>query len=154
MFIRAWCYIRALGGEGLRRVSENAILNANYIKSQLKDVLNIPVEGHHLHEIIFNDKNLKELGWDTTKVAKALIDYGIHPPTVHFPLCVKNALMVEPTETESKDELDRFINSIKEIIAKKDASVVYPKRAFREKVDEVKAARELKLKYIYKELNE
>lgn len=151
MFIRAWCYIRALGGEGLRKVSENAILNANYIKSQLKDVLNIPVDGNHLHEVVFNDKNLKESGWDTTKIAKALIDYGIHPPTVHFPLCVKNALMVEPTETESKDEMDRFIFSIKEIISNKDSSVVYPKRAFREKVDEVKAARELKLKYQFKD---
>ena len=151
MFIRAWCYIRALGGEGLRKVSENAILNANYIKSQLKDVLNIPVDGNHLHEVVFNDKNLKESGWDTSKIAKALIDYGIHPPTVHFPLCVKNAFMVEPTETESKDELDRFILSIKEILSSKDSSTVYPKRAFREKVDEVKAARELKLKYHFKD---
>ena len=150
MFVRAWCYIKALGGEGLRKVSENAILNANYIKSQLKDTLNIPVDGNHLHEIVFNDKNLKESGWDTSKIAKALIDYGIHPPTVHFPLCVKNAFMVEPTETESKSELDRFVESVKEIVSKNDPSIVYPKRAFREKVDEVKAARELKLKYHFK----
>lgn len=151
MFVRAWCYIKALGGAGLREVSENAILNANYIKSQLKDVLNIPVEGNHLHEVVFNDKNLKESGWDTSKIAKALIDYGIHPPTVHFPLCVKNAFMVEPTETESKDELDRFIFAVKEIISSKNSLVVYPKKAFREKVDEVKAARELKLKYQFKD---
>lgn len=151
MFVRAWCYIKALGGEGLRSVSENAILNANYIKSQLKDVLNIPVEGYHLHEVVFNDKNLKDSGWDTSKIAKALIDYGMHPPTVHFPLCVKNALMVEPTETESKDELDRFINAVKEIVASNNSAVVFPKRSFREKVDEVKAARELKLTYQFKE---
>ncbi|KAB8038723.1 aminotransferase class V-fold PLP-dependent enzyme [Silvanigrella paludirubra] len=151
MFIRAWCYIKALGGEGLRKVSENAILNANYIKSQLKDVLHIPVDGNHLHEVVFNDKNQKESGWDTSKIAKALIDYGMHPPTVYFPLCVKNALMVEPTETESKDELDRFILSIKEIVTSKDSSVVHPKRAFREKIDEVKAARELKLTYKFKD---
>lgn len=146
MFARAWCYIRALGPNGLRGVSENAILNANYIKSQLSDLLHIPVEGPHLHEIVFNDKNQKELGWDTTKIAKALIDYGMHPPTVHFPLCVKNALMVEPTETETKAEMDRFILAVREIVSK-DPSVVYPKNTFREKVDEVKAAKELKLNY-------
>lgn len=151
MFVRAWCYIKALGGEGLRYVSENAILNANYIKSQLKDVLNIPVDGDHLHEIVFNDKNLKETGWDTSKIAKALIDYGMHPPTVHFPLCVKNALMVEPTETESQAELDRFINAVKEIVSSQNSTIIFPKRSFREKVDEVKAARELKLTYQYKE---
>ncbi|BBH54506.1 aminomethyl-transferring glycine dehydrogenase subunit GcvPB [Fluviispira sanaruensis] len=151
MFIRAWCYIKALGGKGLREVSENAILNANYIKSQLKDILNIPVNGHHLHEIIFNDLNLKENGFDTSKLAKALIDYGMHPPTVYFPLCVKNALMVEPTETESIEELDRFINSVKEIIEQNDSQTIFPKRTFREKVDEVKAARELILKFKFKE---
>jgi glycine dehydrogenase subunit 2 len=146
MFARAWCYIRALGAVGLRNVSENAILNANYIKSQLSDLLHIPVDGPHLHEIVFNDKNQKELGWDTSKMAKALIDYGMHPPTVHFPLCVKNAFMVEPTETETKDEMDRFIHAVREIVTK-DPSVVYPKNTFREKVDEVKAAKELKLNY-------
>lgn len=144
MFVRAWCYIRSLAGDGLRQVSENAILNANYIKSQLKDVLNIPVDGPHLHEVIFNDKNQKDAGFDTTKIAKALIDYGIHPPTVHFPLCVKNALMVEPTETETKQEMDRLIVAIKEIVAS-DPNISYPQNAFREKVDEVKAVRELKL---------
>lgn len=144
MFVRAWCYIRSLAGEGLRQVSENAILNANYIKSQLKDVLNIPVDGAHLHEVVFNDKNQKDTGFDTTKIAKALIDYGIHPPTVHFPLCVKNALMVEPTETETKQEMDRFIAAIKQIVAG-DPNISYPQHAFRAKVDEVKAVRELRL---------
>lgn len=148
MFIRAWCYIRALGSKGLREVSENAILNANYIKSQLKDVYHIPVDGDHLHEVIFNDKNSKESGFDTSKIAKALIDYGMHPPTVHFPLCVKNALMIEPTETETKEEMDRFIRAMKEVL-KQDASIIYPKNVPREKVDEVKAARELNLNYFY-----
>jgi glycine dehydrogenase subunit 2 len=154
MFIRAWAYIRALGDVGLKKVSENAILNANYIKSKLKDVLHIPVDGPHLHEIIFNDKNQKEFGLDTAKIAKSLIDYGIHPPTVYFPLCVKNALMVEPTETETQAELDRFIYSVREILErekslKQDSNApesVYPTRVFREKIDEVKAARELKLR--------
>ena len=146
MIIRAWCYIRSLGGEGLRQVSENAILNANYIKAKLKDVLHIPVDGQHLHEVVFNDKNQKEKGFDTTKIAKALIDSGIHPPTVHFPLCVKNALMIEPTETETKAEMDRFIEAIKEIILQ-DASPNYPQHAFRNKIDEVKAVRDLRLTF-------
>lgn len=148
MFVRAWCYIRALGGNGLRSVSENAILNANYIKSQLSDLLHIPVNGPHLHEVVFNDKNQKESGWDTTKIAKALIDYGMHPPTVHFPLCVKNALMVEPTETETKAEMDRFVQAVREIVSL-DPSAAYPTKTFRRKVDEVKAAKELKLNHFH-----
>jgi glycine dehydrogenase subunit 2 len=146
MFVRAWCYIRALGSDGLREVSENAILNANYIKSQLKDIFHIPVDGHHLHEVIFNDKNQKDLGFDTSKIAKALIEYGIHPPTVHFPLCVKNAIMIEPTETETKTEMDRFIFAMKKILTQ-NPDIVYPKNVVREKIDEVKAARELNLNY-------
>lgn len=150
MFVRAWCYIKSLGAEGLVKVSENAILNANYIKSKLKDILNLPVDGDHLHEVVFNDLNQKNNSLDTTKMAKKIIDYGIHPPTVHFPLCVKNALMVEPTETETKEELDRFINAIKELVNEQDANQVYPKRVFREKIDEVKAARELNLSFFLK----
>lgn len=146
MFIRAWCYIRSLGAQGLKEVSENAILNANYIKSQLQDILHIPVDGKHLHEIIFNDKNQKESGWDTSKIAKALIDYGIHPPTVHFPLCVKNALMVEPTETETRAEMDRFILAVREILTN-SAATLHPQNVARTKIDEVKAAKELKLNY-------
>lgn len=146
MFVRAWCYIRALGAEGLRQVSENAILNANYIKSQLKDTFHIPVDGNHLHEVIFNDKDLKDTGFDTSKIAKALIEYGIHPPTVHFPLCVKNAMMIEPTETETKEEMDRFISAMKQILTQ-DPNISYPKNVVREKIDEVKAARELNLNY-------
>ena len=145
MFIRAWCYIRALGGEGLRSVSDNAILNANYLKSQFRGVLNLPVEAPSLHEVVFNDKFQKDIGLDTTKIAKRLIDYGMHPPTVHFPLCVKNALMMEPTETESIGEMDRFVAAFKEVLANPNVEIA-PSRVPREKVDETKAARELKLK--------
>jgi glycine dehydrogenase subunit 2 len=145
MFIRAWCYIRALGGSGLRAVSENAILNANYLKSQLRDVLHLPVEAPSLHEVVFNDKNQRDSGLDTTKIAKRLIDYGMHPPTVHFPLCVKNALMMEPTETESISEMNRFVSAFKEVLENPDVANA-PTRVPREKVDETKAARELILK--------
>lgn len=146
MFVRAWCYIRALGAPGLRAVSEDAILNANYIKSQLKDLYHIPVDGPHLHEIVFSDKNTKENGFDTSKIAKALIDKGIHPPTVHFPLCVKNALMIEPTETETRTEMDRFVHAMR-TIPTQDAQESYPLNAVRRRIDEVKAARDLNLNW-------
>jgi glycine dehydrogenase subunit 2 len=150
MFIRAWCYIRALGGEGLRRVSEDAILNANYLRSQLKDVLNLPVNAPTLHEVVFNDRFQREAGsaLDTTKIAKRLIDYGMHPPTVHFPLCVRNAIMIEPTETESLREMDRLVGALKEVLANPNVEKA-PVRVPREKVDETKAARELKLRHVW-----
>jgi glycine dehydrogenase subunit 2 len=151
MFARAWCYIRALGGEGLLQVSQNAILNANYIRAKLKPLLHLPIDSPTLHEVVFNDRNARESGLDTTKIAKRLIDYGMHPPTVHFPLCVKNAIMIEPTETESKDELDRFISAMQEIIENPAPELAAPQRVFREKVDETKAARELKLRYDFKD---
>lgn len=150
MFIRAWCYIRALGGEGLRAVSENAILNANYMRSQLKDVLHMPVDAPSLHEVVFNDRNQRDQNLDTTKIAKRLIDYGMHPMTVHFPLCVKSAIMIEPTETESRSEMDRFVSAVKEILSSPDQDIA-PVRVFREKVDETKAARELRLTYSFKD---
>jgi glycine dehydrogenase subunit 2 len=146
MFSRAWCYIRALGGDGLRAVSENAILNANYIRSQLKDTFHMPVDAPTLHEVVFNDKNQRDSGLETTKIAKRLIDYGMHPPTVHFPLCVRNAIMIEPTETESRAEMDRFVGAVKEVIANPGVEKA-PIRVHRERVDETKAARELKLRY-------
>lgn len=149
MFIRAWCYIRALGGQGLRRVSEDAILNANYLRSQLKEVFNMPVNAPTLHEVVFNDRNQRESGLDTTKIAKRLIDYGMHPPTVHFPLCVRNAIMIEPTETETRREMDRFVGAIKEVLASPDVEQA-PVRVPRERVDETKAARELKLRHVFR----
>jgi len=146
MFARAWCYIRALGGDGLRQVSENAILNANYIRAQLKGSLHIPVNAPTLHEVVFNDKLQRDSGLDTTKIAKRLIDYGMHPPTVHFPLCVRGAIMIEPTETESLSEMDRFVGAMKDVLASPGVERA-PVRVPRERVDETKAARELKLRH-------
>jgi glycine dehydrogenase subunit 2 len=148
MFIRAWCYIRALGAKGLRQVSDDAILNANYLRSQLKDVLNLPLSAPTLHEVVFNDRNQRETGLDTTKIAKRLIDYGLHPPTIHFPLCVRNAIMIEPTETESRREMDRLVGAIKEVLSTPEIEKA-PVRVPRERVDETKAARELKLRYTF-----
>lgn len=144
--VRAWCYIRAMGADGLRRASEDAILNANYLKARLSEYLEIPMGHAHLHEVVFNDKRQRESGLDTTILAKRLIDYGVHPPTMHFPLLVKNAIMIEPTETEELSELDRFIEAIVDVV-RAESHPAAPTRVFREKIDEALAARQLKLRH-------
>lgn len=153
MFIRAWVYIRALGSSGLHAVSENAILNANYLKARLRQRLHLPVDGCNLHEVVFNDKHTREQGLDTNALAKRLIDYGFHPPTVYFPLCVKNALMIEPTESENLRELERFVAAVEEILdlGAHGSHDHVPWRVPRTKVDEVKAARQLRLTHFTQE---
>jgi len=113
ILVRAYAYIRSLGPQGIRKAAEAAVLNANYIKSRLKDLYHLPYPGPSLHECVFNDRNQHPV--TTMDIAKALIDYGFHPPTVYFPLIVKSALMIEPTETESKETLDLFIAALREI---------------------------------------
>jgi glycine dehydrogenase subunit 2 len=108
VFVKAYTYLLILGQEGVRRVSDIAVLNANYIKSRLRDYYNLPFEGDNMHEVVFSDKTQNEYGIKTMDIAKRLLDYGIHPPTVYFPLVVHGAIMIEPTETESKEELDKF----------------------------------------------
>lgn len=108
VFVKAYTYLLILGREGIRRVSDIAVLNANYIKARLRDYYNVPFEGDNMHEVVFSDKVQNEYGIKTMDIAKRLLDYGIHPPTVYFPLVVHGAIMIEPTETESKEELDRF----------------------------------------------
>ncbi len=151
MFIRAWTYILSHGGKGLKEISENAILNANYIKSKLVDLFPEPFPGDVLHEVVLSDKKIKSLGLSTSDIAKALLDYGIHPPTVHFPLIAKGALMVEPTESEGKDELDRFINAMRDIYARTESGELKPEtsplRTPRQKIDETTAARHPILKW-------
>lgn len=147
MFVRAWVYIRALGGEGLRAVSENAILNANYLKARLQDVLHLPVQGYNLHEVVFNDRLQRDSGLDTSTLAKRILDYGFHPPTVYFPLCVKNAIMMEPTETEPLAELDRFVEAVREIVRNPDIGTDVPQFVPRGRVDETRAARRLRLTF-------
>ncbi len=111
IMIRAWTYIKELGCHGLKRASELAVLNANYIKSKLKPYFNIPYNTDCLHEIIINDKKQKKYDIETKHIAKRLIDYGIHPPTIYFPLIVPNAIMIEPTETENKKSLDKLCDA-------------------------------------------
>jgi glycine dehydrogenase subunit 2 len=112
---KAYAYIRSLGAEGLKEVSENAVLNANYLKEKLKPYYYLPYDRVCMHEVVFSARRQKAKGVRTVDIAKRLLDYGLHPPTVYFPLVVDEALMIEPTETESKQTLDAFIEAMKEI---------------------------------------
>jgi glycine dehydrogenase subunit 2 len=113
--VRAYAYIRRLGAPGLKRVAENAILNANYVRAGLQDLYRLGFPGTPLHEVVFSAVNQKRLGYKASHVAKRLLDFGMHAPTTYFPLIVPEALMVEPTETESKATLDRFIAAMRQI---------------------------------------
>ncbi|MFA7331453.1 MAG: aminomethyl-transferring glycine dehydrogenase subunit GcvPB [Candidatus Delongbacteria bacterium] len=113
--VRAYAYIRRLGARGLRRVSEYAILNANYVRVGLQDLYKVGFEGIPLHEVVFSAINQKRLGYKASHIAKRLLDFGLHAPTTYFPLIVPEALMVEPTETESRATLDRFIAAMRQI---------------------------------------
>jgi glycine dehydrogenase subunit 2 len=115
VLLRAYVYIRTLGPDGIREACQSAVLSANYIKAQLKDHYHLPYPGPSLHECVFNDKEQLKHGVKTLDIAKMLIDHGFHPPTIYFPLIVKGALMVEPTESESKETLDQFIAAMKAI---------------------------------------
>ena len=146
VLVRALSYVLALGGDGLRRMSEVAVLNANYLRHRLKPLLTLATDAPVLHEVVFSDAGLAAHGGLTaTDLAKRLIDYGFHPPTVHFPLTVHGALMIEPTESEPKAELDRFVAAIAAILAEaeRDPELVKsaPHLAPRRRLDEIRAAR-------------
>ncbi len=111
--VKAYAYMRSLGAEGLTRVSEDAVLNANYLQEALKDHYYLAFDRTCMHEFVLSGRDLKrEHGVSTLDVAKALLDHGIHPPTIYFPLIVDEALMIEPTETESREALDQFIEAM------------------------------------------
>ncbi len=114
VLVRAYSYLLSLGPD-LKRVSQLAVLNANYIKESLKDVLHLPYDRPCMHECVFSDKFQKLHKITTLDMAKRLMDYGFHPPTIYFPLVVEGAIMVEPTETESKETIDQFITALREI---------------------------------------
>jgi len=151
MLVRAYTYIREMGAEGLRQVALRAVLNANYIRTQLQEDYFLPFKTVCMHECVFSDKFQQEFGVKTHDIAKRLMDYGYHPPTVYFPLVVPGALMIEPTETESFQTLERFIKSMKEIAreCKEEPEVVReaPHIPKVRRLDEVKAAREPKFVY-------
>ncbi len=149
MLLRAYTYIREMGAEGLKQVSEMAVLNANYIKSRLKDYYHIPYSETCMHECIFSDKRQQENGVKTMDVAKRLMDYGFHPPTVYFPLVVPGAMMVEPTETESKETLDEFCDAMiaiaEECKTNPDKVRAAPHISHWSRLDEVRAVRQPRL---------
>jgi glycine dehydrogenase subunit 2 len=146
MFTRALTYILSHGADGLRQVAEDAVLNANYVLRSLDDVLVAPFgdSGPCMHEALFSDKGFAE-GFSTLDVAKGLIDEGFHPMTVYFPLVVHGAMLVEPTETESKAGLDRFIGSLRSLAERARAGDERlhsaPHFAPRRRLDETLAAR-------------
>ncbi|MDO3409062.1 aminomethyl-transferring glycine dehydrogenase subunit GcvPB [Saccharibacillus sp. CPCC 101409] len=112
ILVRAYAYIRTYGPDGLRRVSECAVLNANYMMARLKDYYEVPFAGPCKHEFVMSGSGLKKHGVRTLDVAKRLLDFGYHPPTIYFPLNVEECIMIEPTETESKETLDGFIDTM------------------------------------------
>ena len=150
--VRAYSYIRTLGDEGIRDVSRDAIINANYILSQLRGYYDLPYDRHCMHEVVFSARNLKNAhNVSALDVAKRLIDYGVHPPTMYFPLIVEEALMVEPTETESKETLDYFIDVMKTIAREAadspDLLHEAPHDTPNTRLDEAKAARRPNLRW-------
>ncbi len=152
VLVRAYTYMRAMGGDGLTKASQMAVLNANYIKQRLKSHYEVAYDDKPcMHEVILSDKKQLKYNIKTLDIAKRLMDYGFHPPTIYFPLIVAGALMIEPTETESKEEVDRFCDAMisiaKECEQTPDIVHQAPHTSPVRRVDEVKAARNLILTY-------
>jgi len=143
LLVRAYAYILRQGGNGLEEVSERAVLNANYLRHRLEGVLDVPFRGVRKHEFVASGARLTEKGIRTVDVAKRLMDFGMHPPTVYFPHLVDEALMIEPTETETKETLDAFADALAQIV-EEDPEVLKsaPHNTAVARVDEVLAARE------------
>lgn len=151
MFVRAYTYIRELGPQGLRDTSGYAVLNANYLRAQLEGTYHLPFTTPVLHEVVFTDKEQKKNDVTAMDIAKRLIDHGIHPPTVYFPLVVPGAMMIEPTETESRETLDMFVGVMRSIAeeAKNAPQVLHdaPTRTYLSRLDETQAARKPVLRW-------
>ena len=154
LMVRAYVYIRMIGKDGFRKVAEHAVVNANYIKSQLKDNYELGYDSPTMHEFVLSAEKQKKRGAKALDIAKRLLDYGMHPPTVYFPLIVKEAMMIEPTETESKEMLDSFINVLKEIDMEIDKNLQYildaPHTTPVGRLDEAGAVRNLDINYFKK----
>jgi glycine dehydrogenase subunit 2 len=147
VLVRAYAYIRGLGGPGLRDASENAVLNANYLLSKLRDDYDLPFDRVCAHEFVLSARRQKrEHEVRALDIAKRLMDHGFHPPTVYFPLLVEEALMVEPTETESRETLDRFAEAMREIAREAaeqpDVLRTAPHTAPVHRLDEVRAVKQ------------
>lgn len=152
MFVRALTYMLSHGADGLRQVADDAVLNANYILASLKDEMSAPFNGPCMHEALFDDRFLANTGVTTLDLAKALLDRGYHPMTMYFPLVVHGALLIEPTETESKETLDAFIATLRDLSQAAKAGDIEqfqqaPRYTPRRRLDETQAARQPVLKW-------
>ena len=150
VLVRAWAYIRSQGPDGLKNVSEMAVLNANYILSQLKDLFPVPMGDRCMHEFVASARGMaREKGVRAMDIAKRLLDYGFHAPTVYFPLIISEALMIEPTETESLQTLDEFIAAMRQIAAEEPGLLhAAPSTTPVNRPDEVQAARNPVLRWL------
>jgi glycine dehydrogenase subunit 2 len=153
MYVRALSYMLSHGSDGMRQASEDAVLNANYIRAGLSDLMSLPFgDKPCMHEVLFDDDWLKDTGITTLDVAKAMIDEGYHPMTMYFPLVVHGAMLIEPTESESKASLDLFVATLRDLAmsAKRgetDRFAGAPYHAPRRRLDETRAARSPVLKW-------
>jgi glycine dehydrogenase subunit 2 len=151
VLVRAYTYIRTLGAAGLKSISGNAVLNANYIMAALKDIYRLPYDRRCMHEVVFSADWQKDLGISGLEVAKRLLDYGFHAPTMYFPLIVPEALMIEPTESETRETLDAFIHALREIDreVRDDPDLVRhaPHTTPVSRLDEARAARQPDLRW-------
>ncbi len=149
--VRAYTYIRTMGPDGLKQVSENAVLNANYMMRRLQDAFVLPYTQHCKHEFVISGKKQKKLGVRTLDMAKRLLDFGYHPPTIYFPINVEECMMIEPTETESKETLDEFCDRLLQIAkeAEDHPEIVQdaPHTTIIGRLDETTAARKPILRY-------
>jgi glycine dehydrogenase subunit 2 len=146
MFVRALTYLLSHGADGIRQASNDAVLNANYVMARLQDVMTPSFAGPCMHECLFDDRFLKDTGVTTLDFAKAMIDEGYHPMTMYFPLVVHGAMLIEPTESETKESLDLFVDTMRALVARaKAGEVAYfraaPRLTPRRRLDETRAAR-------------
>jgi glycine dehydrogenase subunit 2 len=158
VLVRAYTYILTMGAQGLKKASEMAVLNANYMQERLKEDYVLPFDTICKHEFVLDGlKNVSELEVTTLDVAKRLLDHGYHPPTIYFPLIVHNAIMIEPTETESLETLDAFCDAMIEIAKEAEETPELLKNAptntIIRRVDEVRAARKPVLRWVKEDVN-
>ena len=154
ILVRAYTYLRILGKEGLPQVTRHAVINANYLRTKLQKAFEIPFSGATMHEFVLSAEKQKKRGAKALDIAKRLLDYGVHPPTVYFPLIVKEALMIEPTESESKEMLDRFAEIMLKIDREIDEDLQTvtsaPHSTPVRRLDEVGAVKNLNINYYHK----
>jgi glycine dehydrogenase subunit 2 len=153
MYVRALSYMLSHGSDGMKQASEDAVLNANYVRAGLSDLLSLPFgDKPCMHEVLFDDAWLKDTGVTTLDIAKAMIDEGYHPMTMYFPLVVHGAMLIEPTESESKSSLDLFVATMRDLAmaakrGDKERFTGAPYHAPRRRLDETRAARSPVLKW-------